>query len=87
MPAQPVTPSPSSELQSLKREVAAHPSVAQAGLTTTDDGHWALLVRVRPGVSTPVADIEQMRGNQHVVYEEARKTPPVARPAFPAKGE
>jgi hypothetical protein len=86
MPVQPITPSPPLELQSLRRRVVGHPSVAQVGLTTTDDGHWALLVRVRSGVSTPVEDIEQMRGNQPVVYEQAR-TPPIARPAFPAEGE
>jgi hypothetical protein len=55
------------------------------GLTTTSSGEWALLVRVPPAASTPIPEIERRASGFPVIYETA--TVPVARPAFPDRGE
>ncbi|MGH9720002.1 MAG: hypothetical protein ACRD8O_07300 [Bryobacteraceae bacterium] len=77
---------PPEDLKRLVRRLR-HPAVAQAGLTSTDRGEWALLLTVKPGTPTPVPEIETIRGRYPVVYEEESGRMPVARPAYPAEGE
>jgi hypothetical protein len=65
----------------------SHPHVMQTGLTTTPDGRWALMVRVRPGIAVPIDDVERASEGHPVVYRETPGTYPVARPAYPSLGE
>jgi len=83
-PARPKTPEPPARLRELS-ETLQHPDVANVGLTTTSSGDWALLVRVRPG-SGPIPDVERQAGGHPVIYEQAGPIP-VARPAYPERGE
>ena len=82
-------PSPPQAPGSLARiaDSLSHPHVTQTGLTTTPDGRWALMVRVRPGIAVPIDDIERASEGHPVVYREAPGSYPVARPASPALGE
>jgi hypothetical protein len=68
-------------------QALSHPDVSSAGLTTTPDGRWALLVRVRPGARTPIAEVEQAAGGHPVIYQPEPDDLPVARPAYPLLGE
>lgn len=65
-----------------------HPAVMECGLTKTQSNQWALWVKVRRGTEVPVAEIDAMAEGFPIVYEvdEASELP-VARPAFPARGE
>ncbi|MCP3402989.1 hypothetical protein [Bradyrhizobium sp. CCGB20] len=65
----------------------AHPDVENAGLTTTTSGEWAAMVRVRRGRPTPIPDVDSQLAGFPVIYETASNEPPVARPAFPDRGE
>lgn len=85
-PGPPVTPEPPEHLVRLA-DALSHPEVAQTGLTTTSGGEWALMVRVHPGVSVPIQEIERAAEGHPVVYQEHPGTNPVARPAYPALGE
>jgi hypothetical protein len=84
-PAPPREPEPPAVIRRLS-ETVQHPGIASTGLTTTAGGDWALLVRVKPGVKTPIAEIERQAGGHAVIYQPARPMP-VARPAFPGRGE
>jgi hypothetical protein len=84
-PAPPREPEPPAIIRRLS-ETIRHPSIASTGLTTTSGGGWALLVRVKPGVKVPIAEIEQQAQGHAVIYQQARSMP-VARPAFPSRGE
>lgn len=64
-----------------------HPCVAQTGVTLTADGRWALYVQLRKGTRQPVPDVERLAGGFPVVYDEEPETLPVARPAYPSRGE
>jgi hypothetical protein len=64
-----------------------HPLVTRSGLTTTADGRWALMVRVKPGTRTPIPAVETLAAEHPVVYEEEPSELPVARPAYPDRGE
>ena len=68
-------------------EGLSHPAIAQAGVTKTRDGHWALLVRLRKGIRTPVPEVERQRAAFPVVYEPEPDVVPIARPAYPRHGE
>jgi hypothetical protein len=59
----------------------------QVGLTTTPEGEWALLVRVKLATTIPLAEVESLRGNFPVIYELDSETIPEARPAYPQLGE
>lgn len=101
----PPSPGPApSRLRHIKSAVRRHPSVARVGLTTTEDGRWALKVWLRRGARPPLAagaagaeqepgaggveaEIEAMTGGYPVVYDEEPASPPVARPAYPGRGE
>ena len=65
----------------------AHPNLSNVGLTTTRDGRWALLARVKRGGSAPIAEVEAAAGGHPVVYEPEPDELPVARPAYPLLGE
>jgi hypothetical protein len=86
VPAPPKEPEPPPGLTEAVRAID-HPAVVNAGLTTTTKGEWAAIVRVHPGVRTPIRDLERQLGGFPVVYETAPKRLPVARPAFPDRGE
>jgi hypothetical protein len=64
-----------------------HPLVTRAGLTTTADGRWALMVRVKEGTATPVPEVEAASHGHPVVYDVEPRDWPVARPAYPGRGE
>lgn len=85
-PGAPLSPSPPSDLLKLADSLS-HPLVVQSGITTTPNGRWALLVRVRSGVAIPLCEVDQAAGEHPVVYQQAPDSPQVARPAFPARGE
>jgi hypothetical protein len=85
VPGLPRSPAPADLLEIA--DSLSHPLVAQTGITTTKDGRWALLVRVHHGVPTPVREVDLAAGEHPVVYQVAPEVPPVARPAFPDRGE
>jgi len=85
-PAPPATPEPPQQLADLVRSLR-HPGVAATGLTTTNDGEWALYVRTRRGVEHPMADVEAAAAGFPVIYETEQDHRPVARPAYPDLGE
>jgi hypothetical protein len=85
-PGVPKSPEPPEDLAALAASVS-HPAVTRSGLTTTPDGEWALMVRVKAGTPTPIQAVEASCRKHPVVYEEGRDEPPVARPAYPADGE
>ena len=64
-----------------------HPDVVNAGLTTTTTGLWAAMIRVRRGTRTPIPDVDRRLAGFPVIYETAPDQLPVARPAFPDRGE
>jgi|KBSMisStaDraftv2_1062788.scaffolds.fasta_scaffold1932649_1 hypothetical protein len=64
-----------------------HPEVVRTGLTTTENGDWALLVVVKAGSSIPIPEIEKKSSGFPVIYEENKGNMPVARPAYPLAGE
>lgn len=68
-------------------DTLAHPSVTRVGLTTTESGEWALAVRVPRGANLPLPDLEQRCRDFPVVYDYEPEEPPVARPAYPGRGE
>jgi hypothetical protein len=59
--------------------------VIRSGVTTTEDGRWALYVTVPPETEVPIPSVEQQAEGFPVVYEAEPKEPPVARPATPRK--
>lgn len=86
IPGTPSSPNPPDELIRLADSVA-HPSVTRVGLTTTEQGDWALMVRVPPGTSLPLQDLEAECHPFPVIYQHEPDEPPVARPAYPGRGE
>lgn len=84
-PGRPNTPAPPETLRTLVDRIS-HGSVAQKGITTTEDGEWALLVRVYPNQASPAAYLQAQAHGIPVIMEEVGDAP-VARPAYPAKGE
>jgi hypothetical protein len=82
IPGVPKESTPPADLQEAAQTIA-HDSVAQVGLTTTREGDWALLVRVKPDAAYPIPEIESQVSGHPVIYQRARATLPVARPAFP----
>jgi hypothetical protein len=62
-----------------------HPEVVNVGLTTTNEGNWAMMVRVRPGTRIPIPEIGFRRRGFPVVYQEMSGNLPVARPAYPGE--
>jgi hypothetical protein len=69
-------------------ENISHPALKQVGETKTRDGKWALLAVVRQGTPSSVLEkIREMAGDFPVVFEEDPDLLPIARPAYPEKGE
>jgi predicted amidohydrolase YtcJ len=86
VPGLPKEPTPPADLQEAAQTIA-HDSVAQVGLTTTREGDWALLVRVKPDAAYPIPEIESQVSGHPVIYQQVPATLPIARPAFPRLGE
>jgi hypothetical protein len=84
-PGRPKTPAPPENLRVLLANLR-HSSVTQTGLTTTEDGDWALLVRIRPGEAFPYAELSKQAPGIPIICEDISE-PPVARPAYPCEGE
>jgi len=76
-------------MERAKAAARQHPEVARVGVTTTTDGRWALKIWLRPGVQPPLADIGESLGDYPVVYDREPDPDdlPVARPAYPKRGE
>jgi hypothetical protein len=64
-----------------------HPDITRVGLTTTTDGRWALMVRVNSGTQIPIREVEDASRGFPVVYQDEPDEPPIARPAYPGRGE
>ena len=84
-PAPPREPEPPAALKRLS-ETLRHPKVSHVGLTTTPEGEWALAVWLFDLADAPIAEIEKQAKGAPVVYLPARAAP-MARPAFPDRGE
>lgn len=87
IPGQSASPEPPSQLVEIAERLH-HPDVTRVGLTTTAEGRWALMIRVRPGTPTPVQEIEVICRDYPIIYKQDE--PPgwtTARPAYPALGE
>lgn len=85
-PGLPKIPDPPSELISIVDSLT-HPDATRIGLTTTPDGDWALLVRLKPGTPVPIEEIEAICNRYPIIYQQDSGGWPVARPAYPALGE
>lgn len=86
MPGPPNVAEPPEDLRALVATLR-HPNLARVGLTTTREGRWALMAWVRRGVPVPIPEVEAQAKGHPVVYQTEPKAPPVARPAFPGRGE
>ena len=86
IPGLPASPSPPPELAQIAQSLT-DPDVTRVGLTTTSDGRWALMVRVKPGTEIPLRKVEEACSGYPVIYQDEPAEPPVARPAYPAEGE
>jgi len=83
-PGEPKTPQPPPRLLVLA-DTLHDPSVIQCGITTTNDGRWALYVTVPAGIDVPIASVERSAEGFPVVYEAALDEPVRAGPAFPGR--
>ena len=86
IPGVPESDKPPRKLVQLAKSLH-HPEVTRVGLTTTSDGRWALMVRIKPSTQTPISEVEDASGGFPVVYQDEPDEPPVARPAYPGSGE
>jgi hypothetical protein len=86
IPGRPASPEPPDGLSKLA-ESFRHPAVTRVGLTTTAKGEWALLVGVPRGAAVPIDDVERAADGYTVVYDHDADELPVARPAYPERGE
>lgn len=86
IPGRPKQPVPPSDLQQAAQSIT-HEAITQVGLTTTSEGEWALLVRVKPQAAYPIPEVERQAHGHPVIYQRAPAGLPVARPAFPGLGE
>ncbi len=81
-PGVPTEPEPPDRLVELAGAVRSE-SVVQSGVTTTQDGRWALYVTVPANATVPLADVEAQAAGYPVVYEAQPTEPPRAGPAYP----
>lgn len=86
IPGRPVTPEPPDGLRDLA-DSFRHPGITRVGLTTTAKGEWALFVGVPRGAAVPIDDVEQAADGYPVIYDHDPDDLPVARPAYPDRGE
>jgi hypothetical protein len=85
-PGRPSSPEPPAELLAARDSLSVT-GVTRVGLTTTADGEWGLIVRVPQGTSTPIAAVEAASHGFPVIYQVEPERLPVARPAYPGRGE
>jgi hypothetical protein len=85
IPGLPKTPEPS-DLSDIAASIE-HPDVNKAGITTTKNGDWALLLFTKKGTNVPIRDIEEKVQSYPIIYQEDSDELPVARPAYPGLGE
>ncbi len=85
IPGRPKTPEPA-KLVNLAAELT-HPYVNRFGLTTTQEGKWALLVIIKKGTKTPIKEIEDKCKEFPINYQDEAGRIPLARPAYPSMGE
>ncbi|MFD1144394.1 hypothetical protein ACFQ4C_24925 [Larkinella insperata] len=64
-----------------------HPQVIRSGVTTTQEGEWAILAVVEKNTPVPIRTIERECLGFPVIYQEDSGRVPVARPAYPGSGE
>lgn len=83
-PGPPADPDPPGRLLEIADRLE-DPLISQAGVTTTEDGRWALYVTVPEDATVPIPHVEAQAEAFPVVYEAAAKEPPRAGPAFPAR--
>ena len=86
IPGRPRFPTPPANLVEEIRKIS-HNDVVSAGLTTTANGEWAALVRVGRDAQTPIAEVERLLAGFPIIFETSPEHPPVARPAYPDRGE
>jgi hypothetical protein len=86
IPAPPKSPEPPRGLAEAVKAFA-HPDVENVGLTTTSSGEWAVMVRVHRFSPTPIPDVDSHFAGFPLIYETAPNEFPVARPAYPDRGE
>lgn len=85
-PGRPRSPEPPAALTAIVDRLT-HPQVSRVGITTTSNGDWAMMVWVKSGATTPIEAIETEADGFPVIYEKEPIDPPVARPAYPGRGE
>lgn len=78
---------PPPKLQQIKARALKYPDVARAGLTKTEDGRWAVKLWLRKTVRAPLPDLEEQCEGFPIIYDREPEFPPVARPAYPRRGE
>lgn len=71
----------------LKTRFRKHPGVYSIGVTRADDGRWALRIVHRKNIAAPFADVGEEVEGIPVLYDSEPDLMPVARPAFPDRGE
>jgi hypothetical protein len=86
IPGPPREPEPPAKLLEAQKALSGA-RVSRVGLTTTRDGDWALMVRVPRGTQCPVPEVEAAKRGFPVIYQYDGEHSPIARPAYPAKGE
>ena len=86
IPGQPKEATPPAGLIEAQKAVSGT-RATRVGLTTTHDGDWALMVRIPRGSEWPLPDVEAASGGFPVIYQYEPEQPPVARPAYPDRGE
>ena len=83
-PLPPRSATPPNDLVEIVRGLH-HPDIMNVGLTTTNEGEWAAMVRVRPGTRVPLPEIGSRHRGFPVIYQQGSEIPPVARPAYPGE--
>jgi hypothetical protein len=86
IPGQPKESTPPRELIEA-RDALFGTRVSRVGLTTTSEGDWALIVRIPRGSQWPLAEVEAASGGFPIIYQYEPERLPVARPAYPHRGE
>jgi hypothetical protein len=85
-PGPPKDAEPPAALRAVQKKVSAA-GVSRVGLTTTREGDWALIVRIPRGSQWPLPEVEAASGGFPVIYQYEPENLPVARPAYPDRGE
>jgi hypothetical protein len=83
----PLTSTPPRALRKAKSTALTNPFVTKAGLTTTEDGRWALKLWLRRDARAPLRDVEEQCKGYQVLYAEEPDLLPVAWPAYPRRGD